>query len=242
MAGSEIVAPPEILNLSSIAKSYDGRRVFTDVSFELRRGEVSALCGPSGSGKTTLTRIICGLTGFDAGELRVADSVITADMPYPSKLFGKIGVVFQEHNLFPHMTALENVTLALREFLRLPAAQARERGMTELRRMGVDGLADRHPARLSGGEKQRVAIARALATDPLLLLLDEPTANLDPNRVDEVMDRIQELAESGVTMLLITHNIDFARQTARSFALLRDGTCRVSRDPALLDGLRDRPT
>jgi len=241
MAGSELRPPQEILSLYSIAKSYNNRRVFADVSFELRRGEVLALCGPSGSGKTAITRIICGLTGFDAGELRVADSVVTADMPYPSRLFGKIGVVFQEHNLFPHLTALENVTLALREFLRLSAVQAQERGMTELRRMGVDDLAGRHPARLSGGEKQRVAIARALATDPLILLLDEPTANLDPDLVDEVMERVQELAESGVTMLLVTHNIDFARRTARSFALLRDGTCRVSRDPALLDGLRERP-
>jgi len=229
-----------VLNLRSLAKNYDSRRILTDVSFELRRGEVMALCGASGSGKTTLIRIICGLTGFDAGELRVDGGVIQTGAPYPRRLFGKIGVVFQDHNLFPHMTVLENVTLAPREYLRLPSGAARERGYAELERMGVAALADRRPANLSGGEKQRVAIARALAVDPLALLLDEPTASLDPNRVDEVRDRILELADSGMTMLLATHNIELARHSARSFALIREKRLQVSRDPALLESLRER--
>ena len=240
MAVGGIDAPPEILALDSLAKSYDDRRILTDVSFELRRGEVSALCGVSGSGKTTLIRIICGLTGFDAGELRVDGGVISAGAPYPRLLFGKIGVVFQDHNLFPHMTALENVTLAQREYLRLSVDAARERAMAELERMGVAALAGRYPVNLSGGEKQRVAIARALAVDPMALLLDEPTASLDPDRVDEVRDRVLELADSGMTMLLATHNIEFARQAARSFALIREKRLHVSRDPALLENLRER--
>jgi len=233
-------AQVEILSLRSLAKSYDGCPILTDVSFELRRGEVSALCGASGSGKTTLIRIICGLTGFDAGELRVDGDVIQAGALYPRRLFGKIGVVFQEHNLFPHMTALENVMLALREYLRFSPGAARERGMAELERMGVADMAARYPAKLSGGEKQRVSIARALALDPLMLLLDEPTASLDPDRVDEVRDRVLELADSGVTMLLATHNLEFARQSARSFALIREKRLLVSRDPAAVENLRER--
>lgn len=240
MAGSGIDSPRAILGLRSIEKSYDGRRVLKDVSFELRRGEVAALCGRSGSGKTTLIRIICGLTGFDAGELSVDGSVIQASERYPRRLFGRIGVVFQDHNLFPHMTALENVMLAPREYLRLSSGDARERGMAELKRMGVAELADRYPVNLSGGEKQRVSIARALAVNPLVLLLDEPTANLDPDRVDEVRDRILELAGTGTTMLLATHNTEFAVQAARTFALIQEETLQVSRDPALLENLREQ--
>ena len=238
IAGTD--ARTEILTLRSLAKSYDGRCVLTDVSFKLRRGEVSALCGISGSGKTTLIRIISGLAGFDAGELCVDGEVIQAGAPYPRRLFGKIGVVFQDHNLFPHMTALENVALALREYRRLSSSAARERGMAELERMGIANLAGRYPVNISGGEKQRVSIARALAIDPLMLLLDEPTASLDPDRVDEVRDRVLELADSGVTMLLATHNIEFARQAARSFALIREKQLWVSHDPAELEKLRER--
>ena len=227
-----------ILQVCGLTKRYGDNLVLDDISLGLHHGEVMALCGPSGCGKTTLIRIVCGLIGFDAGELHIASQVMNASSPYPSQLFGRVGVIFQEHNLFPHMTALENVTLALREHLRFSAAEAKERGRHELARMGVDDLADRYPAKLSGGEKQRVAIARALATDPLLLLLDEPTANLDPDRVDEVCERILELAEQGMTMLLVTHNTVFARQAAQLFALVREGKCRTSSDPALLDDLR----
>jgi ABC-type polar amino acid transport system ATPase subunit len=151
-----------------------------------------------------------------------------------------VGIVFQDHNLFPHLKAIDNVTLALREFKRIPPGQACDRGMAELERMGVASLAHRYPSTLSGGEKQRVAIARALAMDPLLLLLDEPTANLDPDRVDEVCDRVLELASSGTTMLMVTHNIECARQAAKTFAVLEGGTCQVSDDPSILDGLRRR--
>ena len=235
-------AASTILQIRGLTKRYGDNLVLDDVALDLRHGEVLALCGPSGCGKTTLIRIVCGLIGFDAGELRIANHVISASSPYPSQLFGKIGVIFQEHNLFPHMTALENVTLALREYLSFSTAEARERGLHELARMGVEDLAGRYPAKLSGGEKQRVAIARALATDPLLLLLDEPTANLDPDRVDEVCDRILELTEQGMTMLLVTHNTAFARQAARSFALVREGKCRTSTDAALLDDLRGART
>ncbi|MDI9613090.1 MAG: ATP-binding cassette domain-containing protein [Acidobacteriota bacterium] len=229
-----------VLAIHSLSKRYGTRQVLSEIAMSIHAHEVLALCGPSGSGKTTLIRIISGLTGFDGGRLQIADSIVAADAPYPGNLFGKVGVVFQEPNLFPHLTAIENVMLALREFKRLPANQAHERAMVELERMKLASLARRYPASLSGGEKQRLAIARALAVDPLLLLLDEPTANLDPDLVDEVCDRILELAGAGMTMLLVTHNVDFARQAAGSFALLQDGRCRCSRDGALLENLRSR--
>ncbi len=228
------------LQIESICKQFGGLRVLNGVSFRLRQREVLALCGASGCGKTTLLRVLCGLTRFDAGQLTVGSTTIPADAPYPKKLYGKIGMVFQEHNLFPHMNAIDNVTLALRESKRMPPRQACERGMAEMERMGVATLAYRYPSNLSGGEKQRVAIARALAMDPLLLLLDEPTANLDPDRVDEVCDRVLELASSGTTMLMVTHNIKCARQAAKTFAVLDAGTCQVSDDPSILDGLRRR--
>jgi polar amino acid transport system ATP-binding protein len=133
------------------------------------------------------------------------------------------------------MTAIGNVTLALRECKRLPRRQVHERGMAELERMGVASVAKQYPATLSGGERQRVAIARALAVDPLVLLLDEPTAHLDPGRVDEVCERILELADAGTTMLVVTHNIEFARQAADTYAVLQNGTLRASDDPAILD-------
>lgn len=230
----------DALRLDSVKKRFGARYVLDGVSLRLRQREVLALCGTSGSGKTTLIRIICGLVHFDDGQVTVGDSTIPATSPYPRSLFGQVGVIFQEHNLFPHLTALENVTLALRESRRLSPAQAQERSMAELERMGVAALARRYPASLSGGERQRVAIARALAMDPLLLLLDEPTANLDPDRVDEVCDRILELASAGTTMVLVTHNLACARQAADTFALLQDGVCQSSEDPAILEGLRCR--
>jgi ABC-type polar amino acid transport system ATPase subunit len=229
-----------LLQIDSLSKKYGDQTILASASLRLAQREVMALCGLSGCGKTTLIRIICGLIPFDSGNLKIGETLITKASPYPAMLYGKIGVVFQDHSLFPHMTAIENVLLALMEFKRMPAKHARERAMAELERMGVAELAKRYPASLSGGERQRVAIARSLAVDPLLLLLDEPTASLDPDRVEEVRDRILELADAGTTMLLATHHFEFARQAARSFALLKDGACHLSNDPAILENVRYR--
>jgi ABC-type polar amino acid transport system ATPase subunit len=237
--GDESALTAGTLQLDSVGKAFGVRRVLNGVSLGMRQRDVLALCGASGCGKTTLIRIICGLIPFDAGHLTIGDTTVRAGTPYPAELYGKIGVVFQEHSLFPHLTAIANVTLALREFKRLSPRHANERGMAELERMGVASLAQRYPATLSGGEKQRIAMARALAMDPLLLLLDEPTANLDPERVGEVRERVLELANAGTTMLLVTHNLEFARLVAKSFALLQNGTCHYSDDPGILDGLRN---
>jgi ABC-type polar amino acid transport system ATPase subunit len=230
----------DVLQARGVCKRFGTHCVLNDVSLTLRHREVLALCGPSGCGKTTLIRIICGLEPHHSGQLAIDGAIVRAGAPYPAHLYGRIGVVFQEHNLFPHLTALANVMLGLREFKKLSVAAARARGMAELDRMGVAALAHRHPAALSGGERQRVAIARALAMDPLLLLLDEPTADLDPDRVDEVCDRVIQLAESGTTMVLVTHDVECARRAAGTFALLRNGVCSLSNDSALLDDLRCR--
>jgi glutamate/aspartate transport system ATP-binding protein len=227
-----------VLRLDEVSKQFSGRHVLDRVTLSLRQGEVLALCGPSGSGKSTLIRIIAGLLPFDGGLCSVDGFAFRPQQVYPAHLYGSIGVIFQEANLFPHLTVLANVVLGLRKFKRLAQREARERGMAELEHMGVLPLADRYPATLSGGERQRAAIARALALDPLLLLLDEPTANLDPGRVDEVCERILDLACAGTTMLLVTHAVDFARQAAKAFALLRNGVCECSQDAAMLERLR----
>jgi ABC-type polar amino acid transport system ATPase subunit len=231
---------PTVLQLDGVIQHFGTRRILGGVSFKLRQRDVLAICGESGCGKTTLIRIVAGLLPFDAGQLMIDGSTIQAQQKYPSEIYGRIGVIFQDHNLFPHMTVIENVMLGLSAFKHLTRRLARERGMAELERMGVMPLAQRYPATLSGGERQRVAIARALVMDPLLLLLDEPTANLDPDRVGDVCERIVQLAAAGMTMILITHSIGFACQAANRFALLQDGVCRISETPEILDLLRSR--
>jgi ABC-type polar amino acid transport system ATPase subunit len=198
---------------------------------------VLVLSGVSGAGKTTLLRIITGLCGFDSGKLLIESSEISATNPYPRHLFGRIGFVSQSLGLFPHLTIIDNVTLALREYKRLARAAARTRALIELERLGVAQLAGQYPATLSGGESQRVAIARALALDPLALLLDEPTAHLDPERVDDFCRRVEELKSNGTSMLVVTHNLRFARQIADHFAILNNGVCHCSNSPAILNVL-----
>ena len=229
-----------LLRVESVDKRFGVRRLLNGVSLQLRQREVLALCGASGCGKTTLLRIICGLSHFDDGQVVIDNEIITPRSSYPIKFYGKIGMMFQDNNLFPHLTAIGNVTLALRQVKRLPRRDAHERGMAELEKMGVASLAERYPSTFSGGERQRVAMARALAVDPLLLLLDEPTAHLDSEHLYDVCERVIELADAGTTMVLVTHNIEFAREAAKTYALLRDGTCHVSDDSAILDGLPPR--
>ena len=224
----------EVLRVASVSKRFGTRQILNGITLALPQHQIMALCGPSGSGKSTLLRIISGLIPFDAGELTIDGRTIRAEAPYPSELFGRIGLIFQEHNLFPHLTAISNVTLALREFKRRPPREAHERGMAELDRMGVAALAGEYPATLSGGERQRVAIARALALDPFLLLLDEPTAQLDPDRMWDVRDRVLQLANAGMTMMLVTHNVALARQAATLFALMQDGAMHVSDSCSIL--------
>lgn len=226
-----------ISRVDRISKSYGNHRVLDEVSFEIDKGMVFALCGPSGSGKTTLVRIISGLLGFDSGRMVLGETVIAAGQLYPETLYGKIGVVFQEHNLFPHMTALQNVTLGLRKVRRLSREEANERAMVEFDKVMLTGKVTQYPSSLSGGERQRVAIARALAMDPMILLLDEPTSGLDQFQIGEVLRTIKGLSDAGTSMLLVTHNLRFAKHTGDRFALIEDGRIKVSEDSSLLDSL-----
>lgn len=231
-----------VLKLNSVSKSYiPGKNVLNAVSFRIDRGEVMVLCGESGSGKTTLVRIIAGLLDFDSGELCLGEnSVIRAGKRYHSELFGKIGVVFQQHNLFPHMTAKRNISIALNLVKKKTNAEADAAAMALLSRVGLTDKADAYPHTLSGGERQRVSIARALAVEPHFILLDEPTAHLDPQLVDDVLTLVDDLSKGGTTMLLITHNLRFAKHVGQRFCLLKNGALTVSDSPDILKSMEGR--
>ncbi|MGE0449348.1 MAG: amino acid ABC transporter ATP-binding protein [Vicinamibacterales bacterium] len=189
------------------------RVVLEDVSLDMCRGEVVALMGASGSGKTTLLRTVAGLERFDRGAIAVDDVMLgpgSVDTAMLRRLRQKVGMVFQFHCLFEHLDATRNVALALVHVHRVGRAEADARSMALLRQLGVDHRAAALPAQLSGGEAQRVAVARALATDPPLLLMDEPTASLDPERREELATMVKELAARGRTLLIATHDADFA--------------------------------
>ncbi len=229
--------PGEVLRVRELRKSYGDGLVLDGISFLVEAGEVFALCGTSGAGKTTIVRILCGLLGFDSGALVLAGHEVLAGTTYPRALFGRVGVVFQEFNLFPHLRVIDNVRLALLRVRRQPKEEATARALDELRRMGLLDKAQRLPSQLSSGERQRVAIARALALDPALLLLDEPTSNLHPRAVRETGRVIRELQERGTTMILVSHNVSFAQAAGGRFGLLAESHLEVSEDPALLERL-----
>lgn len=224
-----------ILKAENIGKKFDSKWIIKDVSFQLDKGTVLALCGASGSGKTSLVRIISGLLEFEEGCLKLGNVDIKAGFSYPDNLFGKIGVVFQEHNLFPHLTAAQNIELGLRKVKKLTKDDARKRAESELERVGLLQKTDKYPSSLSGGERQRIAIARALALDPIMLLLDEPTSGLDPLLINEVLSIIKNLANEGVSILLVTHNIEFAKDTGNLYGLIDNKTLQISANPSLLD-------
>ncbi len=228
-----------IINVSELGKKHESQWLFKNVTFGIEKGQVLALCGPSGGGKTTLVRVLSGLIGFDEGYFFVGKERINPQSVYPRNLYGKMGVIFQEHNLFPHLTALQNVELSLRQVKKLTREAAAERALDELKKVNLVSKSAQYPSSLSGGERQRVAIARALAMDPLILLLDEPTSGLDPSLINEVLQIIRELAESGTTMLLVTHNIKFAKQTGHQYAVLKTKSFEISNNPTILDSLSD---
>ena len=231
------------IKVSELTKHYYGRPVLDRVSFTIDPGSVFALCGSSGAGKSTLARFICGLLAFDKGWIEVeagstgtltTPCIVRAEEDYPRQLLGRIGVVFQDHNLFPHMTIVQNITFVLRHTVKLSRAEAEERAMYELDRVGLADKYNEYPVRLSGGERRRAALARALAIDPVLLLLDEPTSNLDPSMIGDVLTIIRQISLTGTTMLLITHNIRFARAIGNGFGVLDRGKLETSNEPDLL--------
>ncbi|WP_067864665.1 amino acid ABC transporter ATP-binding protein [Nocardia shimofusensis] len=230
-----------MIRAERVCKSFGALRVLAGVSLEVARGEVLCLIGPSGSGKSTFLRCINHLEQVDAGRLYVDGDLVgyrqKGDKLYElhpreaAKQRRDIGMVFQHFNLFPHRTALENIIEAPIQVKKVPKAKALERGRELLRRVGMADKADAYPAQLSGGQQQRVAIARALAMDPKLMLFDEPTSALDPELVGEVLTVMRELADSGMTMVVVTHEMGFAREVADQLVFMDGGVVVESGPP-----------
>jgi polar amino acid transport system ATP-binding protein len=215
------------LELRGVTKSFlsggKPQRALGGVTFESEFSHVLALIGPSGGGKSTLLRILAGLTAPDAGEVRIDGALLPTSERGLRAYRSRLGVVFQSYNLFPHMTALQNVMLPLVQVHGIPETEASERAFRIMERLGLADHAGRHPLQLSGGQSQRVAIARALAPKPKFLLFDEPTSALDPEMTAEVLALIAELRESKTPMILVTHEIGFARKIADRIAFLASG-------------------
>jgi len=211
------------LRLENVHKSFGDHEVLRGIDLDVAEHEVVCLIGASGSGKSTLLRCVNLLEPLDAGRIWLGDEEITRRGVDVNAVRRRIGIVFQAFNLFPHMTVLRNVTLAPRDVLELPRAEAEARALELLRRFGLEGRRDEYPDRLSGGQQQRVAIVRALAMQPELMLLDEVTSALDPALVGEVLNVIRELAEGGMTMVIATHEMSFARDIANRVCFLEEG-------------------
>ena len=215
-----------ILTAKNLTKSYaKGILALNKVSFTLDQGKVLVVMGPSGSGKSTLIRTINGLETFDKGELNVLGIKIRADSDERKiqKIRRRVGMVFQQFNLFPHLSILENITLAPIQVQKRHKKEAEEYGMYLLCQMGIESHAKKYPGQLSGGEQQRVAIARSLALKPELLLFDEPTSALDPERINEVLDAMRRLADQGMTMIVVTHEIKFAKEVSDQVLFIDSG-------------------
>lgn len=213
----------EVLRVENVRKSYGDKVVLADVDLTVNQGDVICLIGSSGSGKSTLLRCLNLLEDIDDGIIVFQGEEVSDPRVDRRTVRSRMGMVFQAYNLFPHLTVLDNITLAPRKVHKVSAAVARDRAMTLLERVGLVDKADAHPDRLSGGQQQRVALARALATDPALLLLDEITAALDPELVGEVLALVRDLAAEGTTMVLATHEMSFARDSATQVCFLDGG-------------------
>ena len=219
-----------LLQIADVHKSFGDNRVLAGVDLDMEEHSVVCLIGASGSGKSTLLRCINGLERIDSGSITVDSIEVVQEEDSLNRLRRKVGIVFQSFNLFPHMTVQQNVTLAPRQVLKLPEDEANERAAELLNRIGLADKAVDYPDRLSGGQQQRVAIVRALAMQPRLLLLDEVTSALDPALVGEVLDLVRDLVKDGMTLLLATHEMGFARQVATQVAFL-DGGRIVEKGP-----------
>jgi len=204
-----------ILRATNIVKKLGGKTILNDVSLDVHKGDVKVVIGPSGAGKSTFLQCLNYLLPPDSGDIWLEGKKVNArDTRELCALRQQVGMIFQDFNLFDHLTAEENVSIALRKVMGCNKAEARNRALTELSRVGLAKRAALYPAQLSGGQKQRVAIARALAMDPKVMLLDEPTSALDPELVGEVLSVIRDLADGGMTMIMATHQMDFARALA----------------------------
>ncbi|MFF3733564.1 amino acid ABC transporter ATP-binding protein [Streptomyces sp. NPDC002476] len=223
--GAEDAAPAanDLVVLSNVNKHFGALHVLQDIDLTIARGEVVVVIGPSGSGKSTLCRTINRLETIDSGDISIDGKPLPQEGRELARLRADVGMVFQSFNLFAHKTVLENVMLGQIKVRRTDKKAAEDKARSLLERVGVATQADKYPAQLSGGQQQRVAIARALAMDPKVILFDEPTSALDPEMINEVLDVMQQLAREGMTMVVVTHEMGFARSAANRVVFMADG-------------------
>jgi ABC-type polar amino acid transport system ATPase subunit len=212
-----------LVTLAGVCKSFGENLVLDGIDLEIDRGSAVVVAGPSGSGKSTMLRCINGLESIDEGTIRFDGREVHSTGREIYGIRAEIGMVFQQFNLFPHMTVLENITLAPLEVGRASKEEGRQRALRLLERVGIPEKSDDYPADLSGGQQQRVAIARALAVEPKLMLFDEPTSALDPEMIREVLDVMRDLARDGMTMIVVTHEMGFAREVCDRIVFIDDG-------------------
>ncbi len=231
MPDSATTSAEPLVTITGVNKHYGPLHVLKDISTTVARGEVVVVIGPSGSGKSTLCRAINRLETIDEGEITIDGKRLPEEGAALAKLRADVGMVFQSFNLFAHKTVLENVTLGPIKVRGLSKKDAEAKAMALLERVGVANQAQKLPAQLSGGQQQRVAIARSLAMDPKLILLDEPTSALDPEMINEVLDVMVELAREGMTMVVVTHEMGFARKAANRVVFMADGEIVEEAEP-----------
>ena len=212
-----------MIQIDNVSKWYGDFQVLKNCIAKVEKGEVVVICGPSGSGKSTLLRTVNGLEDYQEGRVIVDDIDIGAPGTNLTRLRAKVGMVFQHFELFPHLTVCDNLTLAQMKVLKRSRAEAEKRGLELLARVGLEKQASKFPAQLSGGQQQRVAIARSLAMDPVCMLFDEPTSALDPEMINEVLDVMIGLAKEGMTMMVVTHEMGFARKVANRVLFMDAG-------------------
>jgi glutamate/aspartate transport system ATP-binding protein len=212
-----------MISIKNVSKHYGSFKVLTECSAEVEKGEVIVICGPSGSGKSTLIKCVNGLEPFQQGAITVNGISVGDPKTNLSKLRAHVGMVFQNFELFPHMSVIDNLCIAQTKVLGRGRDEAVERGRKLLERVGLLDQAEKFPGQLSGGQQQRVAIARALAMDPICMLFDEPTSALDPEMVNEVLDVMVGLAQEGMTMMVVTHEMGFARKVASRVIFMDEG-------------------
>jgi glutamate/aspartate transport system ATP-binding protein len=220
-----------MIEIESVSKWYRDFQVLKDCSLSVAPGEVVVVCGPSGSGKSTLIKCVNGLETIEQGEIRV-NGLSVRSRKDAHTLRSRVGMVFQSFELYPHLTAIENICLAPRVVLKRSRSEAEERANALLSRVGLGEHGEKYPAQLSGGQQQRVAIARALAMDPIVMLFDEPTSALDPEMISEVLDVMTDLARDGMTMIVVTHEMGFARRVAHRVVFMDEGAIVEERDTA----------
>jgi len=221
-----------IISFEKVSKWYGDFHVLRDIDLDVAKGERIVICGPSGSGKSTLIRCINALEEYQEGKLTVDGILLTDDVKAIEAVRKDVGMVFQQFNLFPHLTVLENLTLAPMWVGRVPKKEAEERAMAQLTRVRIAEQATKYPLQLSGGQQQRVAIARSLCMTPKIMLFDEPTSALDPEMIKEVLDVMIELAGMGITMLCVTHEMGFARSVADRVIFMDQGQIVEQNTPA----------